>query len=70
MLKHHFEDGTTRLGEDAAELMCKYVDTFVREAIARARFEKEEGGEGGVGRGGDFLEVCSCRKWETEGNAY
>lgn len=31
------------------------MDTFVREAIARAAFERRE--EGGEGRGGHFLEV-------------
>lgn len=39
--------------------MEKYVETFVREALARAAFERAEvRGEGGA-RGGDFLEV-SC----------
>lgn len=32
------------------------MDTFVREAIARATFERTE--VGGDESGGDFLEVC------------
>lgn len=32
------------------------METFVREAIARAAFER-----GGEGRGDGFLEVCFCR---------
>ena len=54
-----------RIGKDANALVGKYMETFVREALARAAFERGEGrGEGG--RGGDFVEVsgyytrCEC----------
>ena len=36
-------------------MVGKYMETFVREAIARAAFERSEAG--GKGIGGDFLEV-------------
>ena len=55
LLHHHFESDKTRMSKDASELAGKYMDTFVREAIARATFERTEAG--GDGSGGDFLEV-------------
>ena len=56
LLHHHFEDEKTRIGKDANSLIGKYMETFVREALARAAFERSEA-DGG--RGGDFLEVDS-----------
>ena len=60
LLHHHFKDDKMRIGKDANGVVGKYMETFVREAIARAAFERSEtvGLEGG-GRGvaGDFLEV-------------
>ena len=45
--------------------MAKYVDVFVREALARAAYERAEGGEGGGARtiGDGFLEVCFSFQW-------
>ena len=48
----------------------KYMETFVREAIARAAFERGEEmerrkgglGERGIGMGDDFLEVEDLEK--------
>ena len=61
LLHHHFENDKTRMSKDASLLVGKYVDTFVREAIARATFERTEAG--GDGSGGDFLEVSQIDDW-------
>ena len=53
LLHHHFTDENTSIAKEAKELAGKYMETFVREALARAAFEKGER----VGAGGDFLEV-------------
>jgi CENP-S associating Centromere protein X len=43
LLHHHFSDkDKTRISQDAKALIGKYVDTFVREAIARSAFERQE----------------------------
>lgn len=59
LLHHHFTDGNMRIGKDAMGVVGKYMETFIREAIARAAFERgEKLGEGGArGLGEDFLEV-------------
>ena len=51
LLSHHFRDEETRIGKDANALVSKYMETFVREALARAAFERGAAGER------DFLEV-------------
>ena len=56
LLKHHFTDEETGIGKDAKAVVGKYLETFVREALARAAFERSEA-DGNRGRGGDFLEV-------------
>jgi len=56
LLHHHFSDEKTRIGKDANAVVGKYMETFVREALARAAFERSEA-EGSRGRGGDFLEA-------------
>lgn len=55
ILHHHFEKDNTRLGQNANALIGKYMETFVREALARAAFERSESSGGQTG--GDFLEV-------------
>ena len=55
LLHHHFQDDKVRIGKDAKGMVGKYMETFVREAIARAAFERSEAG--GEGIGGHFLEV-------------
>lgn len=59
LLHHHFQNEKTKVGKDANAVVAKYVDVFVREAIARAAYERAEadgaGGKRGVGDG--FLEV-------------
>ena len=60
LVHHHCKGQKTKIAKDANEVVAKYVDVFVREALARAAFERAEGGKGverGVGDG--FLEVCS-----------
>lgn len=56
LLHHHFFDEKTRIGKDANAVVGKYMETFVREALARAAFERSEA-ERTRGRGGDFLEA-------------
>lgn len=55
ILHHHFEGEDQQVSREAIQLVGKYMDTFVREAIARATFERAEAGGGAVGS--DFLEV-------------
>lgn len=55
LLHHHFEDDKIRLDPDANVLVGKYMETFVREALARAAYERSRSSEGGIGA--DFLEV-------------
>lgn len=58
LLHHHFQNPKTKIAKDANEVVAKYVDVFVREALARAAFERNESGNGGNGIGDGFLEVC------------
>lgn len=55
LLHEHFTQTDTRVTKDARDVLCKYVEVFAQEAIARACFGKDEGGGGGME--GDFLEV-------------
>ena len=55
LLHHHFQDDKFRIGKEANGVVGKYMETFVREAIARAAFERSEAG--GTGIGSNFLEV-------------
>lgn len=59
-MHHHFNNEKTKLAKDANAAVAKYVDVFVREAIARAAYERvgTEGGSAGRGAVVDgFLEV-------------
>ena len=59
LLQEFFTKPNTRVKKDARAAVGRYMETFVREGIARcvwARSEGEEGGEDGGGVGG-FLEV-------------
>ncbi|KAL2853364.1 CENP-S associating centromere protein X-domain-containing protein [Aspergillus pseudoustus] len=61
LLHHHFRNEKTKIAKDANAVAAKYIDVFVREAVARAAFERAEGGtRGGVGDG--FLEVEDLEK--------
>ena len=58
LLHHNFQNEKTKIAKDANEVVAKYVDVFVREALARAAYERAEGGDEGGGTMGDgFLEV-------------
>jgi len=61
LLHHNFHNEKTKVAKDANDVVAKYVDVFVREAIARAAYERAEtDGAGGARSIGDgFLEVCS-----------
>lgn len=63
LLHHHFQNKKTKIAKDANGVVAKYVDIFVREALARAAYERSEsegGADSGAGRaiGNGFLEVC------------
>lgn len=59
LLHEHFQNDKTKVAKDANNVVAKYVDVFVREAIARAAYERAEtndqSGSRSVGDG--FLEV-------------
>ena len=59
LLHQHFQNEKTKIAKDANKVVAKYVDVFVREAIARAAYERAEsdGNTGGRGVGDGFLEV-------------
>lgn len=59
LLHHHFQNEKTKVAKDANAVVAKYVDVFVREAIARAAYEKAEttGAAGATSIGDGFLEV-------------
>lgn len=67
LLHHHFQNEKTKIGKDANEVVAKYVDIFVREALARAVYERSES-EGGMDANGKravgdgFLEVEDLEK--------
>jgi hypothetical protein len=67
MLHHNFRDkDKTRITTDAKEVLGKYVEVFVREAIARSAYESQGNGPddagGGMRRNDGFLEVEDLEK--------
>ncbi|KAL4994573.1 CENP-S associating centromere protein X-domain-containing protein [Aspergillus recurvatus] len=65
LVHHHFRNEKTKIAKDANAVVAKYIDVFVREAIARAAHERAEaqgvaGGGGGIADG--FLEVEDLEK--------
>ncbi|OQD68418.1 hypothetical protein PENDEC_c036G04292 [Penicillium decumbens] len=64
LLHHNFHNERTKVAKDANDVVAKYVDVFVREAIARAAYERAEtDGAGGARSIGDgFLEVEDLEK--------
>lgn len=64
LLAHHFEKGDkTKISTDARDLVSKYLEVFVREAIMRSAFEKDERQTvDGGSTGGGFLEVEDLEK--------
>ncbi|THC94503.1 hypothetical protein EYZ11_006026 [Aspergillus tanneri] len=61
LLHSHFQNGKTKIAKDANAVVAKYVDVFVREALARAAYERVEATGGGGSIGDGFLEV-----WDTD----
>ena len=59
LIHSFFEDDRTRMSKDANAAVGKYMETFVREAIARAEHEKTSSNSLGIDK---FLEVSmrSC----------
>jgi hypothetical protein len=57
LLHECFREEGTRISKDANVAVGRYMETFVREALARAAFERR--GKEGEENGGGFLEVCS-----------
>jgi centromere protein X len=55
LLHELFTDDGTRISKGVDRVVGKFMETFVREAIARAAFERQ--GEN-VRVGGGFMEVC------------
>lgn len=53
--QENFQHPDTKLGKDARVLLSKYMDTFTREALARAKHEMDQ--TSSAGRTRDFLEV-------------
>ncbi|KAJ5746951.1 uncharacterized protein N7511_008647 [Penicillium nucicola] len=64
LLHQHFQNEKTKVAKDANGLVAKYVDVFVREAIARAAYERAETDGNSSGRrvGDGFLEVEDLEK--------
>jgi Protein of unknown function (DUF2008). len=59
LLHQHFQNEKTKVAKDANNVVAKYIDVFVREAIARSAYERTEsdGNTGGRSLGDGFLEV-------------
>ena len=63
LLHENFKEESTRLSKDANKAVGKYMETFVREALARAAFARVEIEEqNGRGGGDGFLEVEDLEK--------
>jgi hypothetical protein len=48
ILHEGFENSDTKIDKGAMELTGKYMEIFVREAIARARFERADAKRGNI----------------------
>lgn len=64
LLYESFEDKDMKIGREAMSVAGKYIETFVREAIARAAYEREDADKASGGAGDGFLQVMfSC--WDS-----
>ncbi|CAI6336504.1 unnamed protein product [Periconia digitata] len=61
LLHEHFEDKDTQIQKGAMNLFGNYLSIFVREAIARARSERDSAAKTGV-RSDGFLQVEDLEK--------
>jgi hypothetical protein len=66
LLHHNFQDEGTQIQKGAMNLFGSYMSIFVREAIARAKDERERAGRTGGGAGGRFLQVEDLEKLAPE----
>ncbi|OMP82917.1 Centromere protein X [Diplodia seriata] len=62
LLHEGFQDEEMRIGKEAMAVASKYVETFVREALARAMYEREEADQEKGGAGDGFLQVEDLEK--------
>ncbi|KAB2577593.1 putative cenp-s complex centromere protein x protein [Lasiodiplodia theobromae] len=62
LLHEGFQDEEMRIGKEAMAVANKYVETFVREALARAMYEREEADRDEGGAGDGFLQVEDLEK--------
>lgn len=64
LVHHHLPSKKTRISKDAMGVVGKYMETFIREAIARAAFERQQVKEAAGKRtaGDDFVEVDDLEK--------
>jgi centromere protein X len=58
LLHEFFTHDNTRMSKDAGKAVGRYMETFVREAMARAAFMRAESDAQTGGAGDGFLEVC------------
>ena len=57
LLQQFFKQEGTRMSKSASKAVGKYMDTFVREGLARAAWARDGVEGGGGGDGGGILEV-------------
>ena len=62
LLHENFKEKGTRLSKDASNAVRRYMETFVREALARAAFARVEIEEREASAGDGFLEVEDLEK--------
>ncbi|KAF9734749.1 hypothetical protein PMIN06_010490 [Paraphaeosphaeria minitans] len=66
LLHHNFQDEGTQIQKGAMNLFESYMSIFVREAIARAKDERERAARNGRGPGSRFLQVEDLEKLAPE----
>ena len=66
LLHHNFQDEGTQIQKGAMNLFGSYMSIFVREAIARAKDERERAARNGGGPGSRFLQVEDLEKLAPE----
>lgn len=66
LLHHNFQDESTQIQKGAMNLFGSYMSIFVREAIARAKEERERAARNGGGPGSRFLQVEDLEKLAPE----
>lgn len=66
LLHHNFQDEGTQIQKGAMSLFESYMSIFVREAIARAKDEREKAGRHGGAASNRFLQVEDLEKLAPE----